>query len=66
MTDATTLETPDLLYGANKIAEFLGVNRRVAYHLIETDKIPHFKIGKTVCSRRSRLVAAIEQLEEAS
>jgi excisionase family DNA binding protein len=55
-----------LLYGANAIADYLGIKRRVAYHLIETERIPHFKVGKTVCARRSRLLAAMERLEEQS
>ena len=42
----------------------LGVKRRVAYHLIETRRIPHFKVGKTVCAKRSKVTAALEQFEE--
>jgi excisionase family DNA binding protein len=57
-------EVPDLLYGAAKIADFLGVKRSVVYHLIETGRLPYFKVGKTVCARRSRLLAAMEQMEE--
>jgi len=64
MTDTTSIETPDLLYGAQAIADFLGVKLRSAQHLIETNRIPYFKIGKTVCARRSKLLAAIEQLED--
>jgi hypothetical protein len=48
MTDATT--TPDLLYGAHAIADFLDIKKRSAQHLIETKRIPYFKIGKTVRS----------------
>jgi excisionase family DNA binding protein len=54
---------PDLLYGVTSIAEFPGVKRRAAEHLVETKRIPYFKMGKTVCARRSRLLAALEQLE---
>jgi excisionase family DNA binding protein len=53
----------DLLYGVGAISEFLGVKRRAAYHLIATNRIPHFKIGKTVCARRTAVAAALEQLE---
>jgi excisionase family DNA binding protein len=53
----------DLLYGAAKIAEYLGVKRSVVYHLVETGKLPSFKVGAVVCARRSKLDAAIEQLE---
>ncbi len=62
MTDMT-IETPDLLYGASAIAAYLGVKRGVVYHLIETNRLPHFKVGKTVCARRSTLARAIAELE---
>jgi excisionase family DNA binding protein len=42
---------------------FLGIKRRAAEQLVETKRIPYFKMGKTVCARRSRLLAALEQLE---
>ena len=64
MTDYATDNGPDLLYGVSKIADYLGINRRVAYHLIETGRLPAFKIGKTVCARRSKLTAAIEEMEQ--
>ena len=64
MTD-TENTGPDLLYGVQAIADHLGVKRRVAYHLIETDRLPHFGMGKTVCSKRSTISAALEQLEAA-
>ena len=38
----------DLLYGAHAIARYLGIKERAAYHLIETRRIPFFKIGKTL------------------
>ena len=60
----TTNSTPDLLYGAHAIADFLGIKLRAAQHLIETKRIPYFKVGKTVCSRRAALLAAFEALEE--
>jgi hypothetical protein len=63
MTDTNTTAAPDLLYGAQAIADFLGIKLRSAQHLIETKRIPYFKIGKTVAARRSRLNAALEALE---
>lgn len=60
----TTIAPPDLLYGAASIANFLGVKRSVVYHLIETRRLPSFKVGKVVCARRSKLASAFEQLEE--
>jgi excisionase family DNA binding protein len=58
-----TETTPDLLYGSRSIAEFLGIKPRAAEHLIEQKRIPYFKIGRTVCARRSRLMAALDELE---
>lgn len=63
MTD-TMNQAPDLLYGASAIADYLGIKRGVVYHLIETGRLPHFKVGKTVCARRSKVLAALETLEE--
>jgi hypothetical protein len=65
MTDITTTAdaTPDLLYGAHAIADFLGIKLRSAQHLIETKRIPYFKIGKTVAARRSKVLEALERLE---
>ena len=62
MTD-TMNQAPDLLYGANAIAAFLGIRRGVVYHLIETGRLPHFKVGKTVCARRSKVLSALETFE---
>jgi hypothetical protein len=61
--DSTMEATPDLLYGVQAIANYLGLKPRAVYHLTATDRLPHFKVGKTLCSRRSRLLAALEDLE---
>lgn len=53
----------DLLYGVPKIADFLGLTKRATYHLVETKRIPSFKIGATVCARRASLLAAFDDLE---
>jgi hypothetical protein len=53
----------DLLYGVPKIAAFLGLTKRATYHLVETRRIPTFKIGATICARRATLIAALEALE---
>ena len=66
MTDTSAPETPDLLYGVDSISTFLGVSKRAAYSLIERKRIPFFKIGRTVCARRSKLLAAFEQMEQQS
>ncbi len=62
MTD----ETPgkgDLLYGAAAIGEYLGISERQARHRVDTETIPNFRIGKTICSRRSTLDAWLAEQE---
>lgn len=51
--DTTT--QPDLLYGADAIAAHLGLGRRQVYHRIEAGDLPAFRIGRTVCARRTDL-----------
>ena len=63
MTDTTPNDVPDLLWGVASIASYLGVKRRVAYHLVETRRIPYFKVGRTVCARRSKLIAVLDEFE---
>jgi excisionase family DNA binding protein len=53
---------PDLLYGANAIAEFLGVTRRIVYHQIESGRLPAKKWGRTVCASRREIMETLEQL----
>jgi excisionase family DNA binding protein len=53
----------DLLYGVPAIAEHLKLRPRQVYHLIDLGKIPSFKIGGKVCSRRSSLAAWLASLE---
>lgn len=47
----------DLLYGMEAVANHLGMTKRQALHLHEKGDIPTFKMGRTVCSRRSELEA---------
>lgn len=57
---------PDLLRGAEEIAAFLygsGRERRKVYHLVETARLPHFRLGNLVCARRTTLMAWIEEQE---
>lgn len=49
----------DLLHGAERIGEFLGINRRRAFYLLEHGHIPGFKLGKQWCARRSQLNTTI-------
>ena len=56
----------DLLYGADAIAEFMFGDRnrrRQIYHLVQNGRLPVFKLGATLCARRSTLIAWIEAQE---
>jgi hypothetical protein len=56
----------DLLEGAEAIAEFVfgdKSRRRRVYYLI--DVLPIFRLGNTVCARKSALLAAIKEREMA-
>lgn len=59
----------DILYGADAIAEFMyGTkdSRRTVYNLIQNKSIPHFRIGATVCARKSVLLGWIAGQETSS
>jgi excisionase family DNA binding protein len=51
---------PKLLWGADAIAEYLGIPRRAVYHLIHEERIPIKKVGRTVTARPDRLLAALD------
>jgi hypothetical protein len=56
----------DILYGADGIAEFLygdTTQRRKVYNLVETCRLPHFRLGAAICARKSVLLAWIHQQE---
>lgn len=56
----------DILYGADQIAEFLyghRKHRRKVYNLVETGRMPHFRLGAGICARRSVLLRWIEAQE---
>ena len=57
MSDATDELRSDLLYGVEAIAGHLSLTKRQALHLHEKSEIPTFKMGRTVCARRSTLAA---------
>jgi excisionase family DNA binding protein len=56
----------DLLEGAEAIAKFLSVKTRRVYHLAETQRLPVFRLGSTLCARRSTLLRWIEEMEQRS
>jgi hypothetical protein len=45
----------DLLFGAECIASYLGMERRQVYHAAARDHLPIFRIGSTLCARKSTL-----------
>lgn len=53
----------DLLYGAKAVAEFLGVKKSVAVHLMRARLIPAFPLGDVHCCRRSTLTHYFNTLE---
>jgi hypothetical protein len=56
----------DILHGAGQIAHFLygdDKHRRRVYRLVEAGKLPHFRLGATICSRRSVLSGWISEQE---
>lgn len=56
----------DLLRGAAAIAEFLfgsPKHRRKVFHLVETSRLPTFKLGSMICARKSVLMAWIVEQE---
>jgi hypothetical protein len=58
----------DILYGADGIAEFLygdGKLRRKVYNLVETARLPHFRLGAVICARKSILLKWIASQEDA-
>ena len=55
---ATETDEPkagDLLYGVPAIADFLGVDEGQARTQHEAGRLPTWKLGQIVCSRRSTL-----------
>ena len=53
----------DLLPGASKIADFMGKSRRTTYNLLESGKLPAFRIGKIWHARKSTLLRHFQELE---
>lgn len=56
----------DLLTGADQIAAFLGWPRRTVYHAVSKKSLPSFRIGETICARKSKILAFIEAQEAAA
>lgn len=72
---AALLETPpttpgelasDMLYGASQIAHFLYGDAKLCrkvYRIIGAGKLPHFRLGANICSRKSILLKWITSQE---
>lgn len=61
----------DLMSGAGAIALFMfgedtEANRRKVYHAADKLGLPCFKLGGTLCARRSTILAWIERQESAA
>lgn len=57
----------DILHGADGIAAFLYGNakhRRKVYNLVETNRLPHFRLGAAICARKSVLLSWITAQEK--
>jgi hypothetical protein len=66
MSDATDARAPDLLYGLEAIGGHVGLTARQVEHLVSKGEIPTFKMGRTVCARRSTLAAHFAAAEAAA
>lgn len=58
-SDTPLKSEPIFLWGAVAIGAAIGINRRQAFHLLETGAIPAKKIGGRWVAMRDRLFAAI-------
>ncbi|MBK8210349.1 MAG: helix-turn-helix domain-containing protein [Rhodospirillales bacterium] len=56
----------DLLYGAEAIANYLGLSRRQVYNLIENRAIPVSKLGSLYVGRRSTYRQMFDEREARS
>jgi len=56
----------EILHGARAIADVLGITEKAVYHLIERGRIPHYRLGRTICARRSHLLAQADKLAQSA
>ena len=69
MTDTRDREpriSDDLLFGAARIAEFLGTSTRVVYHLRYTNRMPIGRLGKNLIASRRELRRALSVVTKGS
>ncbi|MBB5714533.1 hypothetical protein FHS94_001364 [Sphingomonas aerophila] len=56
----------DLLYGLEAIGRAIGLGPRQVQYLHEKEDFPTFKLGRTVCARRSSLAQHFAEGESAA
>lgn len=66
MADTRDGPESDLLHGVSAIAGYLRMTRAQVYHLHNRGSLPTFKMGRTVCARRSTLANHFEAQERAA
>jgi len=66
MDDTTRETSTDLLYGLVAIGKAIGLGARQVQHLHDKGDLPTFKMGRTVCARRSTLAAHFAAQEAAA
>lgn len=64
--DQVVALSDDILHGADAIAVYLGIERRAVYHAVAKGYLPSFRIGETVCARKTTLVKWIVAQENVS
>lgn len=47
----------DLIWHVGNIGKFLGRTPRQVYHMIEKQRLPVCRVGRTICARKSELAA---------
>lgn len=53
----------DLLRGAEAIGEFLGTDERQVREMANKGRLPVFRLGRTICARKSTFFAWIAEQE---
>lgn len=66
MSDAQGMSETDLIYGLAAIGSAIGLTARQVEHLIANGQLPSFKLGRTVCARRSTLAKHFAAQEAAT
>lgn len=66
MSDATPPPASDVLTGCEAIARHLEWTVRQVKHRVATGELPTFRIGRTVCARRSTLAKHFAAQEAAA